>query len=187
MKTAARILAVGAMAVTALGAGLAPAEARTADEGTVTANGGLSVRSAPTTHARSVGALAQGATIPVTCWIDGSIVGGNTRWYSLPPSTGEWVSARYVKLNGSSLPECGAQRAKTLGKPESTLVIRRGPHAGDQNLGLAPGGKQIQLQCKVRSQSISGNTLWYKLRGSQGWVTARYVDNVGTAPGWCNV
>ena len=42
--------------------------------------------------------------------------------------------------------------------------------------------QQVGLDCKVRAQSVEGNTVWYKLRGGQRWVPARYVANTGEVP-----
>lgn len=42
--------------------------------------------------------------------------------------------------------------------------------------------QKVGLDCKVRAQSVEGNTVWYKLRVSERWVPARYVANTGNVP-----
>jgi hypothetical protein len=54
--------------------------------------------------------------------------------------------------------------------------------------GPIPYGTVIRISCKVVGQNIDGNKLWYKLadaRYARGYVTARYVDNIGRAPEYC--
>lgn len=185
MSSAARVLAgTVALVATLAATSLVPAHAHTADDGVVTARGGLTVREAPSVKSPSSATLAKGSRIPIVCRTDGSIVGGSTTWYLLPPTTEEWISGAYVRVDGD-VPECGSNRPWTRGRTTTGLTIRRGPHSADQSLGTANKGQVLQLQCKINSQQISGNSLWYKLHGSQGWVSGRYVTNVGAAPGFC--
>ncbi len=49
-------------------------------------------------------------------------------------------------------------------------------------------GTVIRIRCKVVGQNVDGNRLWYKLadaRFPNGFVSARYVDNIGRAPSYC--
>jgi SH3 domain-containing protein len=49
-------------------------------------------------------------------------------------------------------------------------------------------GTVIRISCKVVGQNIDGNKFWYKLadaRFARGYVSARYVDNIGRAPEYC--
>lgn len=49
-------------------------------------------------------------------------------------------------------------------------------------------GTVIRIRCKVVGQNVDGNRLWYKLadaRYPNGYVAARYVDNIGRAPSYC--
>lgn len=60
------------------------------------------------------------------------------------------------------------------------------PTAAAPKYGGYGDGTRIDLVCKVHGVSIGGNDLWYLVRGSQRrWVSARYVDNIGSAPRFC--
>ena len=60
------------------------------------------------------------------------------------------------------------------------------PTAAAPRYGHYADGARIRIVCKVRSVSIGRNDRWYLVRGSaRRWVSARYVDNVGAAPGRC--
>lgn len=173
------------MAAAATGAGLAvPAHAAGTD-GKVIANGGVTVRSAPSTHAGSKGTIAEGKTIPIECKVRGTTVDSNDIWYALPPTTNEWVSARYVSNVGAAPDWCAGGRTPAAGWTTAVLTARNGPTTADARRGstLAKGAK-ISVVCKVDSQSVRGNTRWYLTTDSR-WVSARYVTNVGAAPGWC--
>lgn len=68
------------------------------------------------------------------------------------------------------------------------LNIRAMPTTNSADVGTIKYGTIIRISCKVKSQSIDGNPFWYKLADARfhaGWVTARYVDNVGRAPEYC--
>jgi hypothetical protein len=50
-------------------------------------------------------------------------------------------------------------------------------------------GTVIRIRCKVVGQNVDGNRLWYRLadaRYPNGYVSARYVDNIGRAPSYCS-
>ena len=66
------------------------------------------------------------------------------------------------------------------------LVAHYAPTSPAPRYGSYPDGARIGLVCKVRSVSIHGNKIWYLVRGSANrWVSARYVDNIGSAPRTC--
>lgn len=178
-------------AAAALGLGLAgwlapaTAQAAPADTGTVTVSK-LTVRSAPSTHAKAKGSVH--GRIPISCKVAGTSVQGNRTWYLLPGgSTDEWVSAAYMKVSGS-VPECGPGKDATGRSLASRLVVRSGPTTADEGFAWYNRGETIKIICKVRSTKVDGNSLWYHTRsvtGAFGWVSARYVSNVGAAPAWC--
>ncbi|HET6636542.1 MAG TPA: hypothetical protein VFH77_16105 [Streptomyces sp.] len=70
-----------------------------------------------------------------------------------------------------------------------SLNIRALPTTNSSTRGTPiPYGTVIRVSCKVVGQNIDGNRLWYKMadaRFAPGWVTARYVDNIGRAPEYC--
>ncbi|WP_406135141.1 SH3 domain-containing protein [Streptomyces sp. NBC_01089] len=59
------------------------------------------------------------------------------------------------------------------------LIQRMYPSTDSSVRGSLPNHKQVGLRCKVRAQNIDGNTIWYLLRDSNTWISARYVDNTG--------
>ncbi|WP_114560196.1 SH3 domain-containing protein [Desertihabitans aurantiacus] len=189
MSTAHRVLAALGALATAFAASAVPLTATAAplaDEGRVTASGGVVVRHAPAVSSPVEGHQPQGRRIPISCWVDGTAVDGNTRWYALPPTLNEWVSARWVAVDGT-VPRCAGDQAARSGRTTTALTVRRGPHTGEQSLGVLRAGQRVSLACRLPSQPVAGNDRWYKLAGSQGWVAARYVANEGAAPAWCTV
>lgn len=65
------------------------------------------------------------------------------------------------------------------------LAIRSAPTPYSGRNGAVREGQRISLSCKVRGTNVGGNNIWYKLGSRSKWVSARYVRNVGRAPGWC--
>ncbi|WP_328917284.1 MULTISPECIES: SH3 domain-containing protein [unclassified Streptomyces] len=67
-----------------------------------------------------------------------------------------------------------------------SLYIREFPRTNSTILGSLPPGAVVYLHCKVTSENVDGNNLWYKLGdGRPGYVAARYVQNLSFVP-WCN-
>jgi hypothetical protein len=71
-----------------------------------------------------------------------------------------------------------AQPYGTVTAP-SGLNERQFPSTDSSTRGVLAYHAQVGLQCKVRAQNIDGNTIWYRLRGSHNWISARYVANTG--------
>ncbi|SDD72832.1 hypothetical protein [Auraticoccus monumenti] len=185
MHDVVRVLGITAAAAALTVAGVSlPASAASSD-GRVIASGGLTVRSAPSTRSAAEGVVARGKVIPIECKVRGTVVDGNDIWYALPPTTGEWVSARYVANVGAAPGWCAAGRTPATGRTTTALVARKGPTTADARTGATLAqGATVRLVCKVDSQSVGGNTRWYWTTDGR-WVSARYVTNVGAAPGWC--
>ncbi|WP_051807401.1 SH3 domain-containing protein [Streptomyces sp. NRRL F-2664] len=38
-------------------------------------------------------------------------------------------------------------------------------------------GQRVLLNCQARGGWVDGNPVWYRLQGSRGWVSARFVHN----------
>ena len=182
------VRATGLVLATALaGAAVSVVPARAVDsgaEGRVTATTNLSVRFGPTTASRAVGSVRPGQVIPLVCKVRGTSVEGNDLWYALPPTLNEWVSARYVANVGSTPQWCGTD-AHFRGRTTAALTQRTGPTRAASSAGTLPRGAAVVIVCKLRGQDVNGNALWYSLANGR-WVSARYVTNVGQAPGWCN-
>ena len=93
-----------------------------------------------------------------------------------------------------ALPMATASAAPT-GKDAIGVVVAKGGlvghelpsrHAPDR-VTFANGSKLV-LDCKVPGPVVDGNALWYYAFGDDddGWVSARYVKNVGPAPDPCD-
>lgn len=65
------------------------------------------------------------------------------------------------------------------------LSVRSAPSTHTGSNSTIGQGKTIKIDCKVPGTTVNGNKLWYALSGDRGWVTARYVDNIGAAPKYC--
>ncbi len=167
-----------------LAGGIGSAQAA-APDGQVTTRAGLSVRSAPSTHAAKYGVIGYHKVFPLDCKVQGTSVKGNDRWYSLPSELDEWVSARYVRNIGPAPAWCTGNPDQTsIGRTTAALTKRQGPTRADAARGTLAKGARITLICKVRSQPVGGNRLWY-FTSDHRWVSARYVDNVNGAPWFC--
>jgi len=69
----------------------------------------------------------------------------------------------------------------------TNLTVRHAPSTHANAVGSIKPGKVIPLNCKVTGSSVGGNNRWYLLPGGDEgeWVSARYIKNLGSAPGWC--
>lgn len=172
---------------TAVAGGLmtsAPAHAQGSYEGKVISKTNLSVRYGPSSATKRMGSVKPGKVIPLHCKVRGSSVGGNDIWYALPPTFNEWVSARYVDNVGAAPDWCGNSE-RFVGRTTAKLTKRAAPTSASAAKGSYNSGAGVDIICKLKGQNVSGNNLWYWTTGKR-WVAARYVDNVGRAPHWCN-
>lgn len=64
------------------------------------------------------------------------------------------------------------------------LNVRSGPGTGYRVVGARPVGSSVAITCKVRGSGVRGNHRWYRLAHHRGYVSARYVQNLGTVR-WC--
>jgi hypothetical protein len=161
-----------------------PAGATDSYEGRAIASGGLTVRALPTTASKAKGSIAKGHVFPIVCKVKGTSVEGNNLWYALPPTLGEWVSARYVQNVGSAPRWCGNSE-RFVGRTTTAVKKRVAPTTAATSAGTLAKGAGLDIICKLDGQNIDGNKRWYYLTDGR-WVAARYVTNVGRAPGWCN-
>lgn len=171
--------ALAGSALTAL-----PAGAADSYEGRAIANGGLTVRALPTTASKAKGSIPKGHVFPIVCKVRGTSVDGNNLWYALPPTLGEWVSARYVQNVGQAPRWCGNDE-RFVGRTTTAVRKRVAPTTAAASAGTLGKGAGVDIICKLDGQNIDGNKRWYYLTNGR-WVAARYVANVGRAPGWCN-
>ncbi|SDS28318.1 hypothetical protein [Microlunatus soli] len=184
-----KVVSVAVAALTA-GAGLVSLGATTADaassDGKIIAKPSLSVRYAPSSHAKYLTSIKYGKVVPLNCKVTGTSVGGNNRWYLLPGDSfggHEWIAARYVTNIGSTPGWCGNSE-RFVGRATTTVSKRTGPTTADPRSGSIARGVGVDIICKLPSQSVNGNKLWYWTTDHK-WVSARYIDNVGRAPNHC--
>lgn len=74
----------------------------------------------------------------------------------------------------------------TTAKPYGVVTAARGltarqyPSTDSSVKGFFRHRTQIGLVCKVRTQSVGGNSVWYLTREERGtWIAAKYVTNSG--------
>lgn len=67
---------------------------------------------------------------------------------------------------------------------QSGLHVRAEPSTDASSVAILANAVSVRITCKAPGETIDGNSRWYKL-GSGRWVSARYVDNIGATPGWC--
>lgn len=191
-KTAIRFGAVAAgVAIAAtVGAATSAQASGPGPTGVVTAASGLNARQAPTTQATKTFAYQRGVTVGLYCRTTGTSVGGSRVWYSTSPSGTRWVTGAYVDASGP-VPRCPSGATGDAKAVATTgLTLRSGPSTSDQVVTSLPSGSSVWARCKVRSQSVDGNNLWYYLE-SDSWASARYLRNVNGGPGanripvWC--
>lgn len=183
ITTALRAASIGAaaLAVTAGGVGLS-AQAAGNTEGKATTT--LQMRYAPSTASNPRGLITKNRTFEIECKVRGTNVDGNTLWYLLPPGHTHWVSARYVTNVGRAPSWCSRLKSAS-GVTTATVNRRQGPTHSDMIVGRIAVGTPVRIVCKVRSDNVDGNTLWYRI-SDESWVSARYVANRGAAPGYCS-
>ena len=180
IRRGAALAAAAGIATVSLAATATTAEATTVYKGKVTANGGLTIRPAPSTHSGSKGSVAKGATIKIDCKVPGTKVGGNRLWYALSGNKG-WVTARYVDNIGAAPKYCPASDTEYGdGRTTDVLNMRSGPHFNDASTGTLKKGARITAVCSVKSSaSVGGNNTWYLL-DNDSWVSGAYVKRLST-------
>lgn len=180
-----RIAAAVAAVVVAGGVAIssAPAaDAAGASIGQVTETS-LLARSAPTTHSTVYGSFHYSQKLTLGCKVHGETIRGNDLWYLVPSEGMLWVSARYVKNLNTPPRWCGNGMLATV-KTTTRLTERKAPSTLTPKVGSLAARTSLKIVCKVNSQNVAGNTIWYYTTTGH-WISARYAANVGSAPGWC--
>ncbi|KOG40105.1 hypothetical protein [Streptomyces decoyicus] len=87
---------------------------------------------------------------------------------------------------GATLFAAPAQAAPGPTKPFGVVTAKTGlserqyPSTDSSVRGHLHHRAQVGLVCKVRTQSVGGNTVWYLTRQERAsWVAAKYVTNSG--------
>ncbi|MFL4492540.1 SH3 domain-containing protein [Streptomyces sp. VTCC 41912] len=78
----------------------------------------------------------------------------------------------------------GPSKGRVIAK--NGLELRDGPGTAYRAVGSLPYGTVVTLRCKVNGENVHGNPRWYEVgEGRITWLSARYVETLGTAPRWC--
>uniref|UniRef100_A0AAU2K410 SH3b domain-containing protein n=1 Tax=Streptomyces sp. NBC_00049 TaxID=2903617 RepID=A0AAU2K410_9ACTN len=92
-----------------------------------------------------------------------------------PMSATGWAAERHAADPVAS----AAQVAYTVGEvvSDEPLNVRRKPTVYSGTVKKLRPGQRVLLACERRGGWVDGNPLWYRLHGSNGWVSARFVHN----------
>lgn len=91
------------------------------------------------------------------------------------------VSAVSLVATSSAQADEGAYRGKVVAK---TLPERKYPTTYGKMLKTYTKNAIVRVKCKIDAVDVAGNRRWYGTTDS--WLPARYVQNVGKAPGECD-
>jgi len=115
----------------------------------------------------------------------GTAAGGITGHFSMSPQSRERCPGPYPweqlfnDLNGSGQPTCmGTVTADSLN-------IRTQPNSGSVIVGSVPMHRVLNIRAKVQGEAVGGNTDWYQLHDSSGFVSAFYIRKHIIQPTWC--
>lgn len=78
----------------------------------------------------------------------------------------------------------GTVRAQAESRPvgvvesSSPLNVREKPTVYSGVVKKLHPHERVLLLCQKRGGWVDGNPVWYRLHGSKGWVSARYVHNL---------
>ncbi|GFE26284.1 SH3 domain-containing protein [Streptomyces libani] len=99
---------------------------------------------------------------------------------------GTGALATAVALGATLLAAAPAQATPGPAKPFGVVTAKKGlserqyPSTDSSVRGYLRHRAHVGLVCKVRTQSVGGNSVWYLTRAERGtWVAAKYVTNSG--------
>ncbi|QKW07411.1 hypothetical protein HUT18_14470 [Streptomyces sp. NA04227] len=148
--------------------------------GTVHADGGLTARQAPSTHAPATYAYDDGAEITVNCKTKGTQVSGNRDWYLVSAEgDAKWVSGRYVKLDGEAA-HCGPD-VTVSAKATRTTDKYEGPSTSDRKLGRLDKGRGTEVLCYTYSGPASNENRWLVTLDAE-WIPAEALKPAEEVP-----
>ncbi|MGW6690897.1 SH3 domain-containing protein [Streptomyces sp. NPDC054961] len=61
---------------------------------------------------------------------------------------------------------------------QAPLNVRERPTVYADVVNKLHPHERVLLSCQKRGGWVDGNPVWYRLHGSKGWVSARYVHNL---------
>ncbi|MFF8441575.1 SH3 domain-containing protein [Streptomyces californicus] len=75
-------------------------------------------------------------------------------------------------------------KGRVIAKPY--LLLRDKPTRSSRVVGSVDYGTVVSIFCKTKGDNVDGNNRWYLLSdGTWAWGSARYIENIGSAPQWC--
>ncbi|WP_411133367.1 SH3 domain-containing protein [Streptomyces sp. C10] len=99
---------------------------------------------------------------------------------------GTGALATAVALGATLFAATPAQATPGPAKPFGVVTAKKGlserqyPSTDSSVRGYLRHRAHVGLVCKVRTQSVGGNSVWYLTRAERGtWVAAKYVTNSG--------
>lgn len=143
--------------------GTEPVDPTEGEEGTVTAQSGLKVRSGPGTNYSYVRGLPYRSTVIVYEIVSN----GNLQWGRISTSGSEWVCMSYVQLNGQPSPE----PVEGTGTVRTGINVRTGPGTNYDRYGFLPAGSRVEI---VEHTVVNG-VRWGKMPNNL-WICLVYVD-----------
>lgn len=184
--TTRRLLTAAALVLAAgTGLGMAPATAYAAGySGTVDVRKELTARSAPSTTAKHVGTIRDGAKVAIACAVNGTTVRGKVRttkvWDRL--TNGTYISHGYVRT-GATIPGCATPARTTPAAPatvtgtvrtaDGPVNARSGPGTGYPVTGTLANNTVVKIACAATGTEVAGT-----VRTSAQWdklTDGRYV------------
>ncbi|MEU8785435.1 SH3 domain-containing protein [Streptomyces sp. NPDC048637] len=101
-------------------------------------------------------------------------------------AVGTGALATAVALGATLFAAAPAQATPGPAKPYGVVTTKAGlserqyPSTDSSVRGYLRHRAHVGLVCKVRTQSVGGNSVWYLTREGRGaWVAAKYVTNSG--------
>ncbi|MFJ9620518.1 SH3 domain-containing protein [Streptomyces sp. NPDC101181] len=98
----------------------------------------------------------------------------------------EHEARQEAQTQGQTKPQAPKRtyKGRVVAKPH--LLLRDKPTRSSRVVGSVKYGTVVNIFCKTRGDNVDGNNRWYLLTdGTWAWGSARYIENIGTAPKWC--
>ncbi|MFF3212662.1 SH3 domain-containing protein [Streptomyces sp. NPDC002886] len=86
-----------------------------------------------------------------------------------PLSTAGWAADGYARA---------ASGPVGVVETRAPLNVREKPTVYSDVVKQLRPHERVLLVCQKRGGWVDGNPVWYRLHGSKGWVSARYVHNL---------
>lgn len=90
-----------------------------------------------------------------------------------PLSTAGWAAEGLAARHGQ-----GTSGPVGVVETRAPLNVREKPTVYSDVVKKLHPNQRVLLACQKRGGWVDGNPVWYRLHGSKGWVSARYVHNL---------